>query len=168
MLSDKIQDALNEQINAEFYSAYLYLAMSAWCEDKDLAGMAHWFRIQAQEEAAHAMKFLEYVTNRSGRVVLGAVAAPPKDWDSPIHVFQHTLEHERDVTARVNKLVDVARDSGDHQTEALLHWFVTEQVEEEATAASIVGRLKLAGDGGGLFMIDDQLGQRVFVPPAAA
>jgi ferritin len=168
MLQDKIQDALNEQINAEFYSAYLYLAMSAWCEQNDLAGMAHWFQIQAQEEAAHAMKFFGYVVNRSGRVVLGTVEAPPNDWESPIHVFKHTLVHEQEVTARVNKLVDVARDSGDHQTEALLHWFVSEQVEEEATASSIVGKLKLAGDGGGLFMIDEQLAQRVFTPPAAA
>jgi len=168
MLSESIQEALSDQINAELYSGYLYLSMSSWCEANDLAGMASWFRIQAQEEAAHALKFFDYVHDRGGRVVLGAVEAPPTEWESPLAVFQHTLEHEQAVTALINKLVDVARQANDHQTETLLHWFVSEQVEEEATASTIVGKLKLVGSsGGGLFMVDEQLAQRVFTPPAA-
>ena len=168
MLTDKMEKAINGQINAEFYSAYLYLAMAAWFQEQDLPGFAGWMRIQVQEEQFHAMKMFDHVLERGGRTDLGAIDAPPGDWKSPLEVFKATLEHEQMVTGLINDLVYLARDERDNATEIFLQWFVKEQVEEEDTASGILGQLKLVeGSPQALFLMDRELGQRVFIPPAA-
>jgi len=168
MIKEKIQNALNKQLNAEMYSAYLYLSMSAYFESINLKGFANWMRIQTREEMVHAMKFYDYVNERGGRVTLAAIDAPPTQWDSPLAVFEHTYMHEQKVTGLINDLVNLAISETDHATNNFLQWFVAEQVEEESSADEIVQKLKLVGgDSGGLFMLDQELGQRVFTPPAA-
>ena len=167
MLSQKMQEALNDQINAEYFSSYLYLAMAAHCEAINLDGFANWLRVQTQEEMAHAMKFFGFVLERGGRVELKAIEAPPSQWESPLAIFEATLKHEQYITDRINKLVDLAVAESDHATNAFLQWFVSEQVEEEATADGILQKLKLMADApGGLFMLDRELAQRTFTPPA--
>jgi ferritin len=167
MLKPGIQDALNDQINAELFSSYLYLSMAAHFESKSLPGMANWMRIQAQEELTHAMKFYDFINDRGGRVILAAVEAPQTEWDGPLSVFEGALEHERKVTGLIHDLVELAVGEKDRATEAFLQWFVNEQVEEEATAETIVDQLKLIGDNGvALFMLDGQLGQRSFTATA--
>ena len=169
MLSQKMQQALNDQINAEYYSSYLYLAMAAHCEAVNLDGFGNWLRVQAQEEMFHAMKFFDFVLERGGRVELKAIEAPPAQWDSPLAIFEATLKHEQHVTALINKLVDLAIAESDHATGAFLQWFVNEQVEEEANADAVLQQLKLMQDApGGLFMMDRELATRTFTPPAAA
>lgn len=168
MLNKKIEDALNDQINAELYSSYLYLAMSAHFSDQNLEGFAHWMSMQAQEEMAHAMKFYGYVNERGGRIVLQAIEAPPVSWDSPLTVFKAVLEHEQKVTSLINNLVDLAIAEKDHATNIFLQWFVTEQVEEEASVNAVLQKLKLMGDNsGGLFMIDQELSSRISACPCA-
>lgn len=169
MLSQKMQDALNDQINAEYFSSYLYLAMSAWCQEANLPGMASWFRVQAQEEMLHVMKFFQYVIDRKGRVLLAAIAKPDAEWKGSLDVFQAAYAHEQHVTARINKLVGLAIGENDYATHTLLQWFVNEQVEEEATVDAIVQQLKLADEApAALFMLDRELGTRQFTPTAAA
>jgi ferritin len=169
MLSPKIQDALNSQINAELYSSYLYLSMSAYCDSQNLAGMANWMRIQAQEEHGHAMKFFDFVNERDGRVVLTQIEAPKTEWTSPLNVFEETLAHEQKVTGLINGLVDLSLEEKDHASNTFLQWFVTEQVEEEATAKSILDKLKLIGDNPvALYMLDGELGQRTLPSPTAS
>lgn len=161
MLSEKMQGALNQQINAEFYSAYLYLSMSAYFQSSGLTGFAAWMKAQAAEEMIHAIKFYGYVNGRGGRVNLGAVEAPPTTWDSPMAVFQDTLAHEQKVTGLINGLVTMAKSENDHATEIFLQWFISEQVEEEASAEEVINKLKLlAAAPGGLFMMDNELGKR--------
>ncbi len=161
MIGKKMEKALNEQINKELYSAYLYLAMSAWAEEAGLAGFANWFRVQFGEETEHAMKFYHYLTEQGARVVLGAIEKPPADFKSPMAAFEQTLEHEQFVTASINGLMDLAIKESDHATASMLRWFVDEQVEEEANAQEIINQLKLAGPGGGaLLQIDRGLGKR--------
>ncbi len=168
MIDQRMQEALNKQINAEIYSAYLYLSMSAHFQSVNLAGFANWMRVQAHEELMHALKFYDYVNERGGRIVLQPVEAPPSHWDSPLAVFEHVYQHEQKVTGMINKLVDLAVEIRDHATNNVLQWFVAEQVEEEASADEVVQKLKLVGDDpSALFMIDRELAQRVFVPPAA-
>ena len=168
MLTNKMEKAINGQINAELYSAYLYLAMAAWFQERDLPGFANWMRIQVQEEQFHAMKMFDHVLERGGRIDLGAIEAPPGDWKAPLDVFKATLEHEQKVTGLINDLVYLARDERDNATEIFLQWFVKEQVEEEDTASGILGQLKLVeGSPQALFLMDRELGQRVFTPPAA-
>jgi len=168
MISEKIKDAVNKQINAEIYSSYLYLSMSAYFESINLKGFANWMKAQAQEEMVHAIKFYDYINERSGRVLLTAIEAPPKQWDSPLDVFEFTYKHEQKVTGLINDLVNLAISEADHATTNFLQWFVAEQVEEEASADEVVQKLKLAGErGSGLFMLDRELGQRVFTPPTA-
>ncbi len=167
MISAKMQDALNEQVNAEYYSSYLYLAMAAHCEAINLKGFANWFRVQTQEEMVHALKIFDFVLERGGRVELKPIEGPPTQWDSPVAIFEATLEHERHVTSRINKLVDLAIAESDHATNAFLQWFVSEQVEEEASVDDVLQKLKLtAGAPGGLFLLDQELAQRTFTPPA--
>jgi ferritin len=169
MLKDKMQQALNEQINAELYSSYMYLAMSAYFEAQSLKGFSNWMRVQAQEELLHVVKFFDFINDRSGRAVLSAVAAPPKDWDGPLAAFEAVYQHECEVSDLINKLVDVARELSDHATYNFLQWFVAEQVEEEASVDQVVQHLKLVGkDNQGLFLIDRELATRVFTPPPAA
>jgi len=167
MIDPKMEKALNKQIVAEFYSAYLYLSMAAYFDAQGLAGFAQWMRSQFQEEQAHAFKMFNYVAERGGRVKLGEIDAPPSDWSSPLEVFEETLKHEQKVTGLINELVDLALDLSDHATDNFLRWFVTEQVEEEDSVDKVLSQLKLVGDNGqGLMMLDRELGARVFTPPA--
>ena len=168
MLSPKMQQALNEQINAECFSSYLYLSMSAYCETISLKGFANWFRVQAQEELVHVMKFFDHINTRRGAVTLTAIDVPQAKWASPLAAFEAALQHEGLITARINKLADLAVQESDHATHTLLQWFITEQVEEESTADTIVQQLKLvSGSPDGLFMVDRELAKRVFTPPPA-
>jgi len=169
MMNQKIQDAFNNQLNEELFSSYLYLSMSAYFESVSLMGFANWMRCQAQEELVHAMKFFSFINERGGRVVLAEVGAPATKWDSPLHAFREAYHHEEKITALINGLVDLALQEREHSANAFLQWFVTEQVEEEASTDAVVQQLKLAGDaGGGLFMIDRELAARVFVMPTTA
>ena len=168
MVKEKVQKALNYQLNRELYSSYLYLSMSAYFESTNLKGFANWMRIQAEEELMHAMKFYDYLTQRGGRITLSSIEAPPSEWDSALKTFEHVYTHEQKVTGLINNLVNLAIAEQDHATNSFLQWFVTEQVEEEASASGVVEKLKLVGDdAGGLFMLDNELGQRVFTPPAS-
>jgi ferritin len=168
MISRKMQDAFNQQLNAELYSAYLYLSMSAYFESMNLKGFANWMRCQVQEEMVHAMKFYSFIHDRGGRVVVSAIEGPPVKWNSPLKVFEDTYKHEQKVTSLINKLVDLAIKEKDHAAGTFLQWFVTEQVEEEASADAVAQKLKLAGgQGAALFMIDAELATRVFTMPTA-
>lgn len=169
MLNKKMQEALNKQLNAELYSAYLYLSMAAYFQSVDLSGFANWMRVQTQEEQFHAMKFYDYIIERGGRVILRPIDAPPADWDSPFAAFKTTLEHEQKVTGLINELVYLAREEKDNASEVFLQWFVNEQVEEEDNVSKVLGQLKLIKDSPqALFMMDKEMGQRLFTPPAAA
>ena len=161
MLSPKMQDALNAQINAEQQSAQLYLAMSAAMEARSFRGFASWLRVQAAEETAHAMKLVDFVLARGGKLDLRALAAPPKEFGGPVQTFDSVLAHERGVTASINALFDLARAEKDHATEIALQWYVTEQVEEEGNVGLIVDRLHAVGDqGGAIWYFDKELGKR--------
>jgi len=169
MITDKVVDAINRQINAELYSGYMYLAMSAYCSDAGVPGAANWLRIQAMEEYTHADRLYNYLVSRGARVILTGIEAPPTEWESLHDVFEKTLAHEQKVTAMINDLVDLAGDEKDHATESFLQWFVDEQVEEEESAQEVLDKVKLAGGPGpGLFMMDGELGRRVFTPPTTA
>ena len=168
MIKDKIQGAINKQINAELYSSYLYLSMSSYFESINLKGCANWMRVQTQEELVHVMKFYDYLIERGGKVILSAIESPPTEWTSPLAVFEHAYKHEQKVTGLINDLVDLAVAEKDHASNNFLQWFVSEQVEEEASADEVVQKIKLMGDArGGLFMIDRELAQRVLTPPAS-
>ncbi|MFH1570129.1 MAG: ferritin [Gemmatimonadota bacterium] len=168
MLSDKMQKAFDEQINKEFASAHIYLAMEAYFQSVNLVGAANWMRVQFQEEEFHALKMFDFVHERDGQVKLLAMEAPPAAYKSPLAAFEAVLAHERKVTASIHALLDLAVAESDHPTQSFLKWFVDEQVEEESNANAIIQKLKLVGDSGaGLFMIDQELATRVFTPPAA-
>ncbi len=167
MLSKEMEQRLNDQINEELYSSYLYLSMSAWFEHQGLNGFAKWMKVQAEEEKFHADKFYNYVHERDGRVILRAIEAPPSDFSSSREVFTEALNHEIKVTGLINGLADLAVTEKDHATNQFLQWFIEEQVEEEASVRQVLDELKLTGDaGGGLFMLNRELGQRTFTPPA--
>jgi ferritin len=169
MIKKEVLDALNAQINAESYSAYMYLSMAAYFENMGLPGFANWMKVQYQEEAAHALKFFNYVTDRGGKVVLKAIDQVPVDFEGVVDVYEKTLEHENRVTDLINNLMDVAVKASDHASQSFLKWFVDEQVEEESNVEKILATLKLInGQGNGIFMMDRELGQRVFVDPNAA
>ena len=156
-----MQDALNEQIKNELYSAYLYLSMSAHFEAANLPGFAKWMRIQAGEEQTHAMKFFDFINDRGGRVTLQAILQPPTEFTTPLAVFEQVLEHEGKVTAMIHNLYALALHENDYPTQVMLQWFINEHVEEEKNASHIVETLKLAGDkGGSLLMLDHRLGKR--------
>jgi len=168
MISKKIGKALNGQLNAEFYSAYLYLSMAGYFESVDLKGFAKWMRVQFQEEQFHATKFYDYIIERGGKVVLQSIEAPPSEWNSLLAAFEATLEHEQKVTSLINNLVYLAREEKDNASEIFLQWFVNEQVEEESNVNTVLGQLKLVKDSPqALFMMDKEMGQRIFTPPAA-
>ena len=161
MLSKKMLAALNKQLNAELYSSYLYLSMAAWLEGQNLKGIAQWMRVQAKEEHGHAMKFFDYVVDRMAEVSLGAVEAPPGSWASPLAAFEDTCKHEAKVTGLIHGLADLAAAEKDHATGVFLQWFISEQVEEEATANEVLGKLQAIGDSvGGLHVLDHHLGKR--------
>jgi ferritin len=169
MLSAKMTKALNDQLNFEYFSAYLYFQMAAHFEAIGLKGAANWMRVQYQEELSHVDKFFDYILERGSKVTLGQIDKPKASWKSTLTVFKDALAHEQKVTARIGKLVDMARAEKDHATENFLQWFVAEQVEEEASVGEIVDQLNLAGEkGNGMFMIDRELSSRVFTPPPAA
>jgi len=166
MISKKMTGSINEQINKELYSAYLYLQMASHASFIGLSGVANWFMVQMKEELTHAKKFYNYVIQQGGKVVLKEIDAPPSTFSSAAELIKKTLEHELEVTKRINNLVTLAKKENDHATDALLQWFVTEQVEEEASPTEILQKLNLIGkDGNGLLMIDSQLATRVFTPP---
>ena len=161
MINDTMQNAFNEQINAELFSAYLYRSMAAYFDHINLPGCAHWMKLQAEEEMSHADKFYHFLNERGGRVVLTAIDAPPTEWDSPLDAFAAAKAHEEYVTRRINDLVDNALETSDHASKIFLDWFVTEQVEEEAHADAIVQQLTLIKDSPqALFMLDRELGRR--------
>lgn len=169
MLSQRMNDALDEQVKWELYSSYMYLSMSAYFQELGLSGFANWMRVQAQEELFHAMKFYDFIGERGGRVTLHAIDAPPATWKNPLDAFTCTLEHERLVTSRINDLVNVAIEEKDHATNIFLQWFVTEQVEEEDNVTDALNKLRLInGEGQGMLMLDKDLATRVFVPPTKA
>jgi ferritin len=161
MLGKEIQDAMNEQVKNEFYAAYQYLSMAAYCESENLPGFAHWMRTQAQEETQHAMKFYDFILDRNGRVVLQAVEEPVVEFGSPLEVFERALEHEQRVTAMINDLYGLAVRENDYASQTFMQWFVTEQVEEEKNAGDVVETLKMIGDRSeALFLLDRELGRR--------
>lgn len=165
-MNEKVEKALNGQINKELYSAYLYLSMAGYFESIGLSGFAKWMQGQFQEEQFHALKIFSFVAERGGRVKLSSIETPPSDWDSPLAVFEDVCAHESKVTGFINDLVDMAIEEKDHATNNLLQWFVGEQVEEESTVGEIRDKLKLIGsEGGGLFMMDKELSARIFTPP---
>ena len=161
MISKKIQDALNGQINAELYSAYLYSAMEAYFQSVNLDGFANWMCVQSQEEMTHAKKICEFINERGGRVTLDVIAKPPAEWKSALAVFEAGYKHEQKVTGLINGLVELAEKEKDHATAIFLQWFVTEQVEEEKNASDIVAKLKMLEDiPQAVFMLNKELGMR--------
>jgi ferritin len=163
-IGNKMEEAVNKQINAEIYSAYLYLGMSARCTELNFKGMANWFYVQAQEEMTHAMKFYRFVLERAGRAKLPAIEGVRCDWKNPLEMFDAAYEHEQKVTGLINNLMDTANAERDHASASMLNWFVDEQVEEEANTSEISDKLRLIGESKeALFMIDKELSTRVFV-----
>lgn len=161
MLTDKMQKALNGQMNAELYSSYLYLSMNAYFKSVNLDGFATWMYYQAQEELEHALKFYDFICQRGGRVQLAQIEAPPSEWSSPLAVFEDTLAHEQKVTGLINDLVEIANEERDHASQIFLQWFVSEQVEEEDSVGGVLEQLKLMGEAkGGLFMMDREMAKR--------
>lgn len=167
MLSKSLTNAINDQIQFEYHSAFVYKAMQAYFETEDLPGMANWMNIQFQEELSHAEKMFHFVCETGSRAVIQGMDAPNMDYSSPLEVFEASLAHEQIVTQRINDLMDLAQQEKNHAAQIFLQWFVTEQIEEEASVGQIIAKLKRAeGDGRGLMMIDQELAQRVFVPIA--
>ncbi|MFA5515745.1 MAG: ferritin [Desulfuromonadales bacterium] len=168
MITPRLQDALNEQTKNEFFSAYLYMAMAGYFQSEDLPGFANWMRIQAMEEMTHGERFFNFICDAAGRTDLRAFDAPKNEFVSPLEAFEYGLQHEYFVTERIGKLMDLAQEEKHHAAQVMLQWFITEQVEEEASFSLIIRKLKrVEGDGRGLLLLDQELGQRVFVPPAA-
>ncbi len=168
MISTQMAEALNKHLNMELYSAQLYLSMSSYANYIGLKGAANWFMVQYQEEMVHFMKFYGYVNSQGEHVHLGPVQAPPSEFASFLDLFEKTLAHEQIITRCINDLMDIAVQEKDHASQIFLHWFVTEQIEEEENDREIIAKLKLVGDNGqGLLMLDNELGTRVFVPPPA-
>ena len=168
MISERLLNELNKQINFEFYSAHIYLAMAAYCASEDFDGFSNWFKVQAEEEKFHAMKFYNYVNEMNGRVVLEGMPDPQNDYKSLLDAFQVSLNHEKIVTSRIYNLTDIATEEKEHATISLLKWFVDEQVEEETNFSGLVKRLsRINDDPTSLYMLDAELATRVFVPPVS-
>ncbi len=166
MLNARMREALNDHMAKEFYSAYLYMSMSAHSSSTGLKGFATWFMVQYHEEMAHAMTIYDYLNRQGAKVRLLEIKEPPSGYDSMLDIFEKTLEHERYMTKNINELVDLAIKENDHATKIMMQWFVSEQVEEEDNVDNILKRLKLVGnDANGLFMMDSELGQRVVRMP---
>ncbi len=166
MINEKVAKVLTEQVNREFFSAYLYLSMSAYFSDLGLLGFASWMRVQFQEEQAHAMLMYDFLVNRGEKVILGAIEAPKNTWVSAINAMEEVLEHEVYVTGLINNIITVAEEVKDRATMSYFNWFIDEQVEEEANAQDIISKLKLIGDDkSALYLLDKDLSTRVFVQP---
>lgn len=160
-MNKALQDAMNDQIKHELESAYIYLSMAAYCESVNMAGAAHWMRLQAQEEVGHAMRFFDHINERGARVTLQAIEQPPTEFESLLDVFQRALAHEQKITGLINKIYDLAMQEKDYPAQALLQWFVVEQVEEEKSAGDIVATLEMIGDQpAALVLLDRELGAR--------
>lgn len=169
MISKNLENAINEQINFEFYSAYTYLAMSAYAEEIDFPGAANFFKIQAQEELDHARKMYDYLFQKGGKVVLEAIEKPTAEFDNLLNIFEEGLKHEQTVTKRIYNIANIALDEKEHATMSFLSWFVDEQVEEEENFTNLVKKIKRAsGNEANLYMIDDELATRVYTPPVPA
>jgi ferritin len=167
MLDKRMQDAINEQINWELYSGYLYLSMAAQFSELGMSGGQNWMTVQYQEELAHAQKMFDYVTQRGGRVTLEAIAKPRSEWPAGLDMFKEALAHEEKVTGRIHDLASLALEIRDHATHNFLQWFIAEQVEEEETAGDMVQKFGMAGEHpAGLYQLDKELAARVFTPPA--
>lgn len=167
MLNKKIEEAINEQINAEMWSAYLYLSMAAHCHSIGQPGMAKWFEVQFKEEQDHAKILFNYVVSRNGNVTLKAIDAVPTKWNSILDVFESTLAHEQKVTAMINNLFAITTQENDYATQSMLKWFIDEQVEEEENAQTIIDNIKMIKDNGyGIYMLDKELGSRTYTQPA--
>lgn len=167
-VSQRMHDRLNDQIQKEFFSEYLYLSMAAYFEAVDLPGFANYFYVQAQEERDHAMKFFRYVSDTEGRVLLQKLDAPTHDFHTPMAVLKMSLEHERYITRSIHEIVAEALSEKDYSTNAFLNWFLSEQVEEEANATKLIAKLKMVEDDGrGLLLLDNELAKRVYVPLAS-
>ena len=165
MISDNVLAELNKQVNEELYSSYLYLSMSAWCEQKNLSGFANWTKIQAQEELAHGMKIYNFINERGGKAVLDTIKAPQSEWDNVVELFEAIYKHEQHISGRINHMTNIAIEEKDHATVNFLQWFISEQVEEEASVSDLLEQIKLVdGKGSGLFMLNRELAQRSFVP----
>jgi len=161
MIEKTMQDAMNEQINKELFSSYLYLSMVAYFENKNLAGFAHWMRIQEAEEREHAMKFYDFVLERGGQVILKSIDAPGTTWNSNLELFREVAEHEANITASINALYELALAEKDYPAQVMLQWFINEQVEEEKNAAEIVANLELIEERGtAVLMLDHNLAKR--------
>ena len=161
MLSEKIEKELNKQLNAEIYSAYLYLSMAAYFDSINLEGLANWMKAQAKEEMEHAMRFYNFIYDRGGTVNLESIAKPPSRWDSPVDAFKKAYEHEVNVTQMIYSIVSAAKEEKDYATENFLQWFIEEQVEEESSVGNVVKKLEMVKDSkNGLFMLDSKLGER--------
>jgi len=168
MIGKRMLDGMNEQIKHETYSAYLYFAMAADFHAKGLDGMAQWMKAQAQEELSHALRFFNHIDERGGRIELQAIDKPQVEWESPRAAFEAALKHEEFITARIDELVELAREENDNAAGIMLQWFVSEQVEEEASVTKVLDTLNLIGDSGhGMLMVDRDLGQRVAGPLTA-
>lgn len=168
MISKKMNDAINAQINWEFWSAYLYLSMANNFEAQGRKGIANWFRVQWQEEMAHAQVFINYLNSRDGRVILAPIAEVPSEWATPLDAFKATLEHEQKVTSLINELYSLAEEEKDFATRQMLNWFVAEQVEEEDTARELIDNFTLIGDNGyGIYQLDRDLASRTYTEPSA-
>jgi ferritin len=166
MLSKKMEKAFNDQINAEMYSSYLYLSMAAYFTEHNLSGFANWMNIQVKEENAHAMMMYNFVLERGGKISLQAIAKPDTNWKGAISIFEATLKHELHVTKLIHNLLDLALQEKDHASANFLQWFVSEQVEEEATASEVLEQLKIVeGKGHGLLLLDREMKTRVFNDP---
>lgn len=169
IMKNTIFKSMNSQINAELFSSYLYLSMASWANSKGYKGIAHWLQIQSKEEYAHAIKFHAYIEERNECPELYQIEKPENSWKNIIHLFESVHEHEKKVSAKINDLYSLALEEKDHATAAFLHWFINEQVEEEATVCTILDEIRLAGETGpGIYMIDKQLSTRVFVDPNTA
>lgn len=167
MISKRLQDAINAQINAEMWSAYLYLSMSSYCQNEGYVGMANWFAIQFKEEQDHAQIFINYLQSRGGRVLLRAIDAVDTEWDSPLAAYEHTLKHEEKVTSLINNLMAAAVEEKDFALQSRLQWFIDEQVEEEENATDIIRKLRLLdGNGYGMYQLDQELAARVYTQAA--
>jgi ferritin len=160
-LNERIEKALNSQINKEFSSSYLYLSMALWFESKNWKGFSHWMRLQAQEETSHGYKILEFMNSREGHVTLEAIPAPKTEWKAVLEVMEQTYKHEQGITANINEIFSMARKDEDFATESFLKWYLDEQVEEEAHTKEILENVRMLGESkGSMFMLDKQLGKR--------
>jgi ferritin len=168
-LNKNVEKILNEQINAEFWSAYFYLSMSTYLNANGMSGFSNWMKVQFEEETSHAMKMLDFINERGGRVILKPITEVPSEWDNILNIFEETLKHEEIVTGLINECVNVAIEEKDHATVNFLQWFVDEQVEEEAGVTEIIDQLKMIGcQGNGLYMMDKEFKSRVFVDATKA